>query len=281
MPTFKRAVPFLFLSSLAIACTQSPVSEESSDDDILETAEALSAESGSSDPVEEANLTDEDAIEASNEAVEAQSAPDPQDVGCGVRKGLRIRIKEHFDKNDDGKLDADERRDLKDAIDGHPRMKLALVRLGIQPRRHVWKRIKGAYDADNDGELDAAERKALAAAVEARCEARKERILGKFDKDADGKLDDGELRDAIKAGIQLRVARLKELFGKVDTNDDGRIDDAEREAAREALKVHYLAKRAEVKDKFDTNDDGKLDDAEIAALKAAIRERFEKEAPAE
>src|SRR5258708_9332680 len=59
-------------------------------------------------PVEEGVVTDADAEQASTEAADT-GGPEPLDVGCGVRKSLRARIKEHFDANGDGKLDAAER----------------------------------------------------------------------------------------------------------------------------------------------------------------------------
>ena len=247
----------------------------------LATAEALSSESTATDPVEDGVVTDTDADEAAGEAAEQDGAPAPLDIGCGFRMTLRERIKKHFDTNGDGKLDASEREDLKDAVGNHPRLKLELVKIGIKARHHVMKRVVWAYDADGSGDLDATERAALKSAIDARCAARKARALAAFDTDADGKLDDGELRAALVDRLQDRVAKVKTILGKFDANGDGKLDDGERAAAKAALKAHYLAKRDEVKAKFDANGDGKLDDSERDALKAAIRARFENVAPTE
>jgi Ca2+-binding EF-hand superfamily protein len=269
---------------LAVGCSGTIVGDDdASEEQLLQTTEGLSAESDGADPVEDGVVTDADADEASDDAAEdgTADAVEPPDLGCGVRKALRIRIKNHFDTNGDGKLDKNERSELKDALGNHPRMKVALLKMGIRARHHVWKRIVWAFDADGDGALDTDERQALSSAVQARCEARKARILDKFDANDDGELDDAEIKVAIQTHMQNRRERLRELFKAVDVNDNHRLDEAERAAARAALKAYYLAKRDAIKAKFDANNDGKLDDAEIAALKAAIRARFAGESPAE
>ena len=255
--------------------------DEGDSDEVLQSAEALTSESTEVDSMDDANVTDGDVEAAIGEAAEQDDAPEQLDIGCGFRQGLRARIKAHFDTDGDGKLDAAERQDLKDAVGGHPRMKIKLVKMGIKARHHVFKRVVWAYDTDGSGTLDATERAALSAAVQVRCEARKARALANFDKDGDGKLDDGELRAAIQARLAARVGKLRAFLGRIDANKDGKLDDAERDAVRTALRTHYMDKRAAVKAKFDVNADGKLDDAEIAALKAAIRARFETVAPGE
>jgi Ca2+-binding EF-hand superfamily protein len=247
--TFSATVSVLALvagSTVFAGCAADSSTSADDTEATMQSAEALSAESTATDPVEDAVVTDDDADGAAAEASEQDDAPAPLDIGCGFRMTLRERILKHFDKDGDGKLDHGEREALKDAIGAHPKLKLELVAIGVKARHHVMKRIEWAYDADNSGDLDASERAALAAAVKVRCEERKEHALAKFDANGDGKLDDGE-----------------------------------RAAAKAALKAHYMAKRDEVKAKFDANGDGKLDDGELAALKAAIRARFEKVAPTE
>jgi len=273
------SVSVLALLSFA-GCAQS--TDNDSDEEVLETAAAMSGESTGEDPVEDGVASDNDVQGAADEESEAGfDAPQPLDLGCGIRKAIRTRIKEHFDANGDGTLDSSERAELKDALGDHARAKIALVKIGIRARHHVWKRIVWAYDADNSGSLEKDEKVALAKAVQARCEARKARILANWDKDQDGTLDDGELRAAIVAHMQARRARFVSLFDKVDTNDDGTIDQRERDAAKAFLVARYQAKRDAVVAKFDANGDGKLDDGELAALKAAIRERFENVPPGE
>lgn len=267
--------------STAVGCAATTDSEGASED-TLDTASALASESTGADPVEDAVASDADVTQASEEAGEAGfDAPRPVDLGCGIRKAFRARIHEHFDANGDGTLSRDERQNLKAAIDGHPRMKGELRKLGIAARRHVWKRIVWAYDVDGSGSLEQDERAALTSAVQARCEARKARVLAKWDADKDGQLDDGELEAAIDAFVAARRAAVLGLLDKVDTNDDHRIDAAERAAAVAALKARYLAKREAVKAKYDVDGSGKLDPAEVDALKADIRARFETVTPAE
>lgn len=280
---FRASFSILALSACSVfaGCAAQTGATDDSSEDVLQSAEALSTESTASDPVEDAVLTEGDVDEASSEAAEQDDAPAPLDVGCGLRRSFRDRVKDSFDKNNDGKLDASERADLKDALGNHPRMKLELAKIGIKARHAVFTRLTWAYDVDGNGSLDTSERAALASAVEHRCEERRERVLASFDADNDGKLDDGELRAALLARVQSRVAKIRAIAGKLDTNGDGKLDEGERAAVRADLRARYLARRAEVKAKFDVNGDGKLDDAEIAALKAAIRARFESEAPGE
>lgn len=288
-PRFMMHLRSLFtVSVLALAAATGCAANTSEDsasadaEETLDTASALSSESTGEDPVEDAALADGDVDAAASEAEEAGfDAPQPHDLGCGIRKAMRTRIKEHFDANGDGTLDASERQELRETMGDHPRAKLALAKLGIKARHHVWKRIVWAYDVDNSGSLEKDERAALASAVQARCEARKARILANWDADGDGKLDDGELRTAIGAHLQARRERFVALLAKIDTNDDRQIDASERAAAKAFLVARYQAKREEIKAKYDANGDGTLDDSEISTLKADIRARFENVPPGE
>jgi Ca2+-binding EF-hand superfamily protein len=275
---------FFSVSVLALAAAAGCAANTSDDsaEEILDTAEALSSESTTEDPVEDAVAGSGDVDGAAGEAEAAGfDAPQPLDLGCGVRKAMRTRIKEHFDANGDGTLDASERQELKDAVGEHPRAALAFAKLGIKVRHHVWKRIVWAYDVDGSGSLEKDEKLALAKAVHARCEARKERILANWDANQNGELDDGEMKTAIAAHVKERRERFVTMLANVDTNDDGQIDDSERAAARAALVSRYQAKRDEVIAKYDANDDGTLDEGELSTLKADIRARFENVPPGE
>jgi Ca2+-binding EF-hand superfamily protein len=281
-PLNKTLSILVFAATAVFATGCNGDGEDEANDDALETAEALSAESTGSDPVEDAVLSDGDVDDASEEAAGAATdGAEPRDLGCGIRRALRLRIKDRFDANGDGKLDEDERAELESALGDHAKLKERLFEIGVHARHHVWKRLVWVYDVDGDGSLDREERKDLHAAVKARCEARKQHILERFDADGDGALDDGEMRAAIKAHVETRRERLRDTLQKVDADGDHRVEDVERAAARAALKANYLEKRAAMKEKFDANDDGKLDDAEIAALKEAIRARFERDVSAE
>ena len=140
MRSFSISLTILALAATtAVTGCAADTSTKSDDaEELAQSAEALSSESGDTDPVEDAVVTDADAYEASAEAADqAADAPDPTDIGCGFRGNLRARIKAHFDANGDGKLDASEKQDLKDFVGGHPRMKLALVKLGVRARHRV------------------------------------------------------------------------------------------------------------------------------------------------
>ena len=206
---------FVFAAGAMVApgCAAPIESASSESENVLQEAEALSVDTDG-DAVEEAATSDAD-IEAAADEEAAGAGADavgdaPSDIGCGLRKTVRARIKDHFDANGDGKLDESERAELVDAVGGHPRAKLAFAKMGLRVRHQVFRHIKWAYDVDGDGKLDDAERAALSSAVQARCEARKARALAKYDANANGadpNPSNGDDRERQRRPRRRRAAR--------------------------------------------------------------------------
>ncbi len=153
----------------------------------------------------------------------------------------RDKIVDRFDKNDDGKLSGDERTAARDAMKKFHNAKHFLAWKKRHPK--LWKKILGKYDADGDGKLSESERKALREA----CGERREKIVEKFDKDGDGKLNAKE-RAALHRALRIHLRH---------------------KSFRAWLKKHpKLAKKLLAR--FDTDGDGQLSAAERKALRAAM-----------
>ena len=281
----RRLSMFVVLVAVAAAACGGTTGtvDTSSDDVLLDTSEGLLTEAtGTSDPVPDAVVTDDDVTEATAEAEESEGTEpgEPEDVGCGVRGLRRGGVKKFFDTNADGKLDDQERAELKDTLGNHGKRGPAFRKLGIG-RPHLLRRIVWAYDADSNGTLDDTERQDLRDALKARCEARKAALLAKFDTNQDGQLDDSEWRagrsEHGKKGRERHAERRRKHGGKPGQP----MDQNEREKRRAEKRAFYEAKRAEVLAKFDADKNGKLEGEEILALKAEIRARFEGETPSE
>lgn len=128
-----------------------------------------------------------------------------------------------FDRNNDGKVSADERPGRRGA--NKPDMTRE------QFRERAIKRFERA-DANKDGQIDQAERQALHA------KRRMHRghhggglaLMMRADTNRDGVLTKAEATAAAAA-----------MFDRFDTNRDGRIDQAERDAARNQMKMRRAA----------------------------------------
>jgi Ca2+-binding EF-hand superfamily protein len=127
----------------------------------------------------------------------------------GERRGpppeMRERIKERFDRNEDGKLGPGERRAMQIAGE-----------------------MRKDADKDGDGKLSEEERAAFREAVE----ARRAEMLKKFDTDGDGVLSEEERAEMQKA---RREEMKKVLLEKFDADGDGVLSDEERAKAREEM----------------------------------------------
>ena len=123
----------------------------------------------------------------------AQNAPEKprgeREVGAFSKLDpeTRIQLMKRFDKNGDGRLDAEER---KAAIEA---MKDKVADLENLRRKHVEDVMK-RFDKDGDGKLNAEERRAMF--EEAR--QRRANLVKKYDKDGDGVLNDAEREELIK-----------------------------------------------------------------------------------
>ncbi len=160
------------------------------------------------------------------------------------REERRDNIVNRFDKDDDGKLTGDERLAARDALKKFHHGK----HFAAWKKSHskLWKKLLGKYDADGNGKLDEAERKALREA----CGERREKLVEKFDKDGDGKLNAKEraaLRRAmgIHRGHKSFIAWLKKNPG---------------------MRKKLLAR-------FDADGDGKLSEAERKKLQQVWAKR--------
>ncbi len=96
----------------------------------------------------------------------------------GPRRGPPPRLLEKFDKNNDGKLDEEERKAVREAMKKRKAEALA------------------KYDEDNDGKLNAEERRKMF----------DDRLLERFDENDNGVLDGEEVEKAEKAKKRLRRA---------------------------------------------------------------------------
>ena len=95
----------------------------------------------------------------------------------------REEMLKKYDKNGDGKLDADERKVMEDAL-----------------KAKQAERLK-KLDKNGDGKVDEAERKSARETASQRAKDNRAEILKKFDKNGDGKLDAEErkaMREAMK-----------------------------------------------------------------------------------
>lgn len=191
---------------------------------------------------------------------------------------LMKRIHNAADKNNDGILDNEERKEFD--------------RLVSEAKQRMHKEILARFDEDGDGKLSEEERVKARAAGRKKMKTLRQEAIARFDKDGDGKLNAQERQDARQAVRQRMMDRAK----KFDTNGDGILDDDERAAAREAIgKQHKSnkpnprrrfaprrdqdssplqggeANRKELRQRFDTNKDGKLNESERETMRETIR----------
>jgi Ca2+-binding EF-hand superfamily protein len=124
-----------------------------------------------------------------------------------------------FDRNNDGKISADERPGRRGANKGDMTPE--------QFRERALKRFERA-DANKDGQIDQAERQVLRNKHRAHRGARRGGLgmMMRADANRDGILTKAEATAAAAA-----------MFDRFDTNRDGRIDQAEQEAARNQMKM--------------------------------------------
>lgn len=189
------------------------------------------------------------ALFAANFAI-AQDAPQTPKGGkeIGAFSKLdpetRIQLMKRFDKNGDGRLDAEER---KAAIEA---MKDKVADLEDLRRKHVDDVMK-RFDKDGDGKLDKTEmaefleeQRKMFNEQRRRIGPRKnfklpKEVLAKFDKDGDGKLNAEERRSMFEDARQRRANLIK----KYDKDGDGVLNDAEREELIKDPEVKDMMKR--------------------------------------
>lgn len=156
----------------------------------------------------------------------------------------RIRLMKKFDKDGDGRLSPEERKEAMEAMKGKA------ADLESLRQKHV-EDVMNRFDKDGDGKLDKSE---LAGFLE---EQRKmfdeqrrrmgpprkfqppKEILAKYDKNGDGKIDAEERRAIFKDARERR----EKLVKKYDKNGDGILDDSERETLIKDPEVQNMMKR--------------------------------------
>ena len=161
-----------------------------------------------------------------------------------VSTAAKIQLLKQFDKDGDGRLNAEEREEARKAL-RERRADLNKIRL-----RHA-KDVVAKFDKDGDGKLDETELSAFLEEQRKMFEAMRRRkmermerslpkeVLAKFDKNGDGKLDAEERRAMFKDAMQRRAALVK----KYDKNGDGRLDEQEREEMLNDPEVRAMMKQ--------------------------------------
>jgi Ca2+-binding EF-hand superfamily protein len=188
-----------------------------------------------------------------------------------------------FDKNNDGKLDDDERADAKEAM-MKEQVDRQMSRVSALPGGLEQFRTQALdmFDRNRDGRLDEDERLAAQKFADTYL-AGAEDLNKRFDKNADGKIDPteraamdaylGELR-ALGAG-QMRT----ELLRRFDRNADGRVDENEMIELEKFVRPRVATSPDQLR-RYDQDRNGTLDDAEWAVARSAITQWLNHSAPA-
>ena len=230
----------------------------------------------------------------------AQAAPEADKPdGSSHREKRRQEILARYDKNGDGKLDAEEKAAMKaDQVSQgdvwkpgsenppRPAGPMPGPGAGAGMQAELLKR----FDKDGDGKLNAAEQAEADKFREAAMKQRaaggpnsetaryREELLKRFDHNGDGKLDEAERAEAEKARQQMEqnggVGRFRaQVLKMFDKDGDGVLNEAERAEAEKF--------RLEQVKRFDKDGDGQLNPEERAeALKAFVAEHPDMAPPA-
>ncbi|MCI0573706.1 MAG: calcium-binding protein [Myxococcaceae bacterium] len=206
---------------------------------------------------------------------QAALAGDVSDSATGVCnfRERRAQVLAEYDTNQDGKLDREELRALKEDL-GDRSLRARFFRLGWRARVwHFW-RVRWAFDENGDHTLSPEERAAMVDALEARCERLRAAVLERFDANGDGTLDEAE-RTAARQAFRAKLAEKREaLLAEYDANHDGVLDMAERANIRADRLQAWLDRRAALITQYDTNGDGVLSPEEALPLRKAIQDRI-------
>lgn len=155
-------------------------------------------------------------------------------VASAQQQGQRLnreQLLEKYDKNKNGRIDADEREAI--AADFAAQRQNA-----PQGQRGPGGPGRGGRGGFNFQE-----------------------VLDKYDANKNGRLDDDE-REKMMADRQAE--RKKEFLDKYDSNKDGKLDDKERDSMIATLEK-------ERRDRFDRDNDGKLNEDEAIAYAASLQ----------
>ncbi len=163
-----------------------------------------------------------------------------------------------FDKNDDGKLDEEERTTARQAIlaINTPAKAMQMRSAAVSNREDFLKK----YDVNGDGKLDAQERAAAKQALAVNIDGAqddRDRLLNQFDKNANGKLEANE-RSALKKFIQ-QLSKSAEQQKTAEAPDDSPAKGIDKEVL---LKL------------FDANKNGLLENEERIKARMSILSRL-------
>ncbi len=161
---------------------------------------------------------------------------------------MRAQMLERFDKNGDGELDEDERREMREAM-----------RAEREAMRDRW--LLDRYDKDGDGVLSDEER----ALAEAEREEGRERmraleadrqaaLLAAFDADGDGVLSEAESRAARQAHREWGEQMRADMMARYETDENGRFTPDAMAKLRENMRDVMSDFR--FVSQFDANGDG-------------------------
>jgi Ca2+-binding EF-hand superfamily protein len=148
------------------------------------------------------------------------------------RNDWRSRWMKQFDKDGDGRFNAEERQAMTQA-----RKQYQVLSQIPMPQEQI-DALRKAADADGNGELDGREYRTLFGKMREAQEKHREAMLKKYDADENGVLDDKEIE-------QIKADQRKAEFDKMDTNGDGNVTLVEFEAAKAAEEKKDRDSRAE------------------------------------
>ena len=249
------------------------------DGDLIgEAASALMAEEESGE-ISPDGIVDADVDATADEAVAnagESAAPEPQLCDFAAR---RASVLAQYDADGDGQLGDTEREELRQDLEDMVGTRRA--RLLTRERHRAFQRVRWAFDENGDNALDETERAAMVAAMEARCERRRQAVLAQFDADADGQLSQTE-RDAFKAEVRARFqARRAALLAEYDANGDNRLGEAELRQLRADKVAAFQARRQAVLAQYDTDGNGRLSVEEALPLRQEMQRRIAESRDAE
>lgn len=145
-------------------------------------------------------------------------------------------ILKRFDKNNDGRLDDDEKTDAHEVMLLEQMAKEAppasAQGLGYFPELAL-----ELFDRNHDGQIDDGERADATAFLEKEDPAAvRETLLRRFDQNRDGKLDDPERRESEAYATEHRGELMREvLLKRYDANVNGQLEPEEKTAIRAAF----------------------------------------------
>ena len=172
-----------------------------------------------------------------------------KDEGKDDRSKWRGKLLKQYDKNEDGKLDDEERKAMRKAWGKK-----------WKHRKGEWNKIRKQYDKDGDGKLNHDERNALRKAMAEKWRKHGKfdlagRLMARMDEDKDGKISADEVHE-----------KFRRYFKNVDADADGTVNKKEINQAVKKAKIKFISHvQNRVFDKIDRNDDGKLDIDKIVA----------------